>query len=319
MELSALILSLPTRNSTVRMRVWRALKDCGCAVLRDGVYVVPAHANAAPVLASLERDIRASGGFAMRAALELNDDEYRSHVLGLFDRSAAYGALREQIRQARAVVRRLGPRKAETTLTRLQRHLERLVALDYFPGAAKTQTTDAFSTLQRDYREAYGKGEPRVSRRRLKSADRDKYQSRTWATRKDPWVDRLASAWLIRRFIDPKARFVWLARPSELPKRAIGFDYDGAQFTHVGNRVTFEVLMETFGLDTDGALAAIGASVHFLDVGGSPAPDAKGLETVLKGVKEKAADDDAMLAEATRIFDHFYSAYAERGTPSRPG
>lgn len=243
---------------------------------------------------------------------KLSDDEYRAHLTGLFDRSGEYGVLREQIRQARAALRRLGPRKAQTSVTRLQRHLERIVALDYFPGAAKTQATDAFSTLQRDYREAYGKGEPRVSRRRLKSADRGKYQSRTWATRRDPWVDRLASAWLIRRFIDPKARFVWLERPSDLPKRAIGFDYDGAEFTHVGNRVTFEVLMETFGLDTDGALAAIGASVHFLDIGGSPAPDAKGLETVLKGVKEKATDDDAMLDEATRIFDHFYSAYRER-------
>jgi hypothetical protein len=73
--------------------------------------------------------------------------------------------------------------------------------------------------------------------------------------------------------------------------------------------------METFGLDSDRALVAIGASVHFLDVGGAAAPDAKGLETVLKGVKEKAANDDAMLAEATRIFDHFYCAYAERSKP----
>ena len=97
-----------------------------------------------------------------------------------------------------------------------------------------------------------------------------------------------------------------------MPRKAVGYDFDGAEFTHVGNRVTYEVLMETFGLDQDPALAKIGASVHFLDVGGAPAGDAKGLETVLKGVKEKARDDDAMLAEAVRIFDHFYSAYAER-------
>ena len=130
----------------------------------------------------------------------------------------------------------------------------------------------------------------------------------------DPWVDRLASAWLIRRFIDPAARFVWLDRPSSLPRKAVGYDFDGAEFTHVGNRVTFEVLMEAFALEKNSALTAIGASVHFLDVGGSPAADAKGLETVLKGVKEKARNDDAMLEEAMRIFDHFYSAYAERKT-----
>ena len=116
----------------------------------------------------------------------------------------------------------------------------------------------------------YAQGEPRISRRRLRPGDRARYQSRTWATRKDPWVDRLASAWLIKRFIDPAARFAWLDRPSSLPRKAVGYDFDGAEFTHVGNRVTFEVLMETFGLDSDPALAAIGASVHFLDVGGAP-------------------------------------------------
>ena len=84
------------------------------------------------------------------------------------------------------------------------------------------------------------------------------------------------------------------------------------EFTHVGNKVTFEVLMERFGLDKDRALVTIGTSVHFLDVGGALVGDAQGLETVLKGVKEKASSDDAMLAEAMRIFDHVYSAHARR-------
>ena len=314
--LDALILSLPTRNSTVRMRAWRALKDSGCGVLRDGVYVLPASATASAALGEVESDIRSSGGFAMKVELHLKTDEQRTHLRGLFDRSPEYAVLLDQIKVARASLRRLGPRKAQTSVDRLQRQFDKLAAMDFFPGAAKAQATDAISTLKRDYREIYARGEPRVSRRRLRPADRAKYQSRTWATRKDPWVDRLASAWLIRRFIDPAARFVWLDRPSSLPRKAVGYDFDGAEFTHVGNRVTFEVLMETFGLDRDPALAAIGASVHFLDVGGAPAADAKGLETVLKGVKEKARNDDAVLAEAMRIFDHFYSAYADRKTAS---
>ena len=123
-------------------------------------------------------------------------------------------------------------------------------------------------------------------------------------------LDRLASAWLIKRFIDREARFAWFERPSERPKGAVGFDFDGAEFTHVKNRVTFEVLAASFGLDEDPALAAVGAAVHFLDVGGIPVADAKGLETLLRGAKEKAKSDDALLAEAMRIFDLFYSAYA---------
>jgi len=306
--LDALILSLPTRNSTVRMRAWRALKDVGCGVLRDGVYVLPASPTAGAALEKVGSDIRSSGGFAMRVEMHLKTEDQRARLPSLFDRSAEYAALLGQIKDGRASLRRLGPRKAQTSLERLQRQYDRLDALDFFPGAAKAQATDAISALQRDYREIYGRGEPRVSRRRLRPTDRAKYQGRTWATRKNPWVDRLASAWLIKRFIDPAARFVWLERPSSLPRKAIGYDFDGAEFTHVGNRVTFEVLAETFGLDADPALGPIAACVHFLDVGGVPAPDAKGLETVLKGVKEKAGNDDALLAEAMRIFDHFYSA-----------
>jgi len=310
--LDALILSLPARDSTVRMRAWRALKDAGCGVLRDGVYVLPASEAASTALGKVESGIRSSGGFAMRVELHLKSDAQREQLRGLFDRSSEYAALLDQIKAARAGLRRLGARKAKTGLDRLRRQADRLAAIDFYPGAAQSQATDAFASLQRDFRETYARGEPRVSRRRLRPGDRAKYQGRTWATRKDPWVDRLASAWLIKRFIDPAARFSWLDRPSSLPRNAIGYDFDGAQFTHVGNRVTFEVLMETFGLDSDPALAAIGTSVHFLDVGGSAAADAKGLETVLKGVKEKARNDDAMLGEAMRIFDHFYSAYAER-------
>ena len=310
--LDALILSLPTRNSTVRMRVWRALKDSGCAVLRDGVYVLPAGTPTSATLKDVESEIRSVGGSAMKVELHLTSDEQRSQLPGLFDRRSEYAELIELIREARTSLRRLGSRKAQTRVDRLRRQFDKLSAIDFFPGAAKAQATDAIAALQRDYRELYARGEPRVSRRRLQPADRAKFQGRAWATRKNPWVDRLASAWLIKRFIDPAARFVWLDRPSGLPRKAIGYDFDGAEFTHVGNRVTFEVLAEAFGLDTDPALGTIGASVHFLDVGGAVAPDAKGLETVLKGVKEKAGSDDALLAEAMRIFDHFYSAYAGR-------
>ena len=98
-------------------------------------------------------------------------------------------------------------------------------------------------------------------------------------------------------------------RPSECPKKAVGFDYDGADFTHVKNRVTFEVLASAFGLDRDPALAKIGAAVHFLDVGGIPVPDATGLETMLKGARERARNDDALLGEAIRVLDLLYSAY----------
>jgi hypothetical protein len=312
-SMNALLLSLPTRNSTLRMRVWRALKDTGCGVLRDGVYVLPAGAVGAPVLDQMQSEIAAAGGFAMTVEMKLKSQQL-AQVRKLFDRSADYGALVNEVKAAKSSLPRLGQRKAQTAVQRLQRSFDRLTERDFFPGQANLQAAEAISGLKRGFQELYSHGEPRASRKRLRRLDSGKYQKRTWATRKDLWVDRLASAWLIKRFIDRDARFAWIDRPRERPAKSVGFDFDGAEFTHANNRVTFEVLLASFGLESDAGLGAIGAAVHFLDVGGIPAPDAKGLETVLKGIKEKARNDDELLSEAMRILDFFYSAYGKAKT-----
>src|SRR5687767_9746735 len=127
----ALVLSLPTRNSTIRMRVWRALKETGCGVLRDGVYVLPAGARDSTVLAKLESDIRAADGFAMTVELKLGTTEQLAQVRGLFERSADYGALVKKISAAQAALPRLGPRRAQTTIRRLQRSFDKLADIDF--------------------------------------------------------------------------------------------------------------------------------------------------------------------------------------------
>lgn len=311
----ALVLSLPTRNSTLRMRVWRALKETGCGVLRDGLYVLPAGAADGAALEKVESEIRSAGGFAMRLDLRPKTTAQLAEMERLFDRSAEHGALVRKIEAIKPSLARLGPRRAQTAILRLERAFARLSRIDFFAGQAKVQAAAALSALKQRYRETYAGGEPRASQRKLRPRNAGRYRRRVWASRSKPWVDRLASAWLIKRFIDREARFAWFERPSERPKGSVGFDFDGAEFTHVKNRVTFEVLVASFGLDDDPALAAVGAAVHFLDVGGIPVADAKGLETLLRGAREKAKSDDALLAEAMRIFDLFYSAYAGRSTP----
>ena len=299
---NALVLSLPTRNSTLRMRVWRALKECGAAVLRDGVYLLPQ----TEAFDKLEKEIRSHGGFAMTLHATPQDGvDLRLR----FDRTAEYAELIGKMSAGKASLRALGPRRGLTALRRLEQAFDKLSRIDFFPGEAKQQASAALSALKDRYTEIYSRNEPRASMKGLRPQDRARYQKRVWATRKAPWVDRLASAWLIKRFIDREAKFAWIARPSECPKKAIGFDYDGAEFTHVKNRVTFEVLAAEFGLDHDPALARIAAAVHFLDVGGIPVPEANGLETMLKGAKERANGDDALLAEAMRTLDLLYSGY----------
>jgi hypothetical protein len=291
------------------MRLWRALKEFGCGVLRDGVYLLPGSNAGYEALSRMESEIRSSGGFAMTLELEPRTDAQLATVRALFDRSSEYGALVRRFGVARTSLARLGPRRAQTEVRRLERALEKLAAIDFYPGEASAQAAAAADGLTAAYRALYAGGEPRSSRRKLRRVDAARYQNRVWATRKAPWVDRLASAWLIKRFIDRGARFAWIARPSECPRNAVGFDFDGAEFTHAGNRVTFEVLLARFGLDMDPTLASIASAVHYLDVGGIPVPDAKGLETMLKGARETARNDDALLAASMRTFDLLHSGY----------
>jgi hypothetical protein len=139
--------------------------------------------------------------------------------------------------------------------------------------------------------------------------DAGQFQNRLWATRRDLWVDRLASAWLIRRCIDRNARFVWFAEPQDCPPDALGFDFDGARFSHVGRRVTFETLLASFGLEGDAALKRLAALVHTLDVGGT-APEAAGFEAMLRGLKSRLDDDDDLLAAGGQMLDDLYAAFS---------
>jgi len=125
------------------------------------------------------------------------------------------------------------------------------------------------------------------------------------------WLPRVASAWLIRRFIDPKAKFRWLKKPKDCPKTALGFDFDGAEFTHIGARVTFEVLAASFGLDNDRAIARLGALVHYLDVGGIPVPEAAGVAAIMAGARAQQTDDDQLLHSMTAVLDALYASYSE--------
>ena len=301
--------SLPTGNSTLRMRVWRALRNTGCGVLRDGVYLLPAETPQAAALAEAESEIKAAGGFAMTVEMNLKTSAQREYVHKLFDRSTEYGAVVERIAAAKAALPKLGKRKADTLVQRLRRSYEELAEIDFYPGPAHRQAGAALSALEHEAHRLLSGGEPRAAKGKVRRLDPKDYRGRIWATRKDLWVDRLASAWFIRRFVDRNAKFVWIDRPRDRPKGSIGFDFDGAQFTHVDGRVTFEVLLASFGLDDDPALASIGQAVHFLDIGGIPVADAKGLETILRGIKKSAASDTELATNAEKVFDSLYSAY----------
>ncbi|MDO8597223.1 MAG: chromate resistance protein [Sulfuricaulis sp.] len=288
----------------------------GCGVLRDGVYLLPAGAAQVSDFVDLESDVKAAGGFAMAVELNFRTSAQFERVRKLFDRTREYTSLVAQINAAKKSLSRLGQARTDTLVKRLNRSFQETVKIDFYPGQSGRQAQAALAGLDDAVRRLYSTDEPHRAKGRIRRLDPLKYQGRTWATRKNPWVDRLASAWLIKRFVDRKARFIWIDKPKHRPKGALGFDFDGADFTHLGNRVTFEVLLASFGLDSDPALSQLAAIIHFLDAGGIPVDDAKGLETILKGARGKARSDDELFLAAARVFDHMYSAYqSAQSTP----
>lgn len=309
---SLLLMTLPTQPNAVRLRIWRALKALGCVALRDGAYVLPlAHEAALEQLASEAKD---HGGTAQVLALSPRDELQKQELLMQFDRSGAYAQWLQGL-QALRVAQANAPSLTETEARRQFRAVaEALASLgrtDYYPGAAAAQAQDDLAALRRELDNRFSKGEPHATDGRIQRLDIAKFQGKRWATRARPWVDRMACAWLISRFIDPQAKFVWLADLAHAPaansRSVIGFDYDGARFTHIGNRVSFEVLIASFGLDTDAHLQALAPVVHYLDAGGIPVALAPGLEAILGGLREMHANDDALIQATHQVFDALYA------------
>lgn len=306
-----LIVSLPTQNATGRMRVWRALKALGCGVLRDGVYLLPYRPEFRQALKVHAEDVQAGGGNAQVLVLDSENQDQQHTFEVLFDRSGEYAKLIDAIAQTTDQVLPLeDPDKLRKQVLRLRKDFEAVAAVDYFPGEARAQAAAAMEELEQAVTDRLVPDEPHAVHRRIKRLPVKDYRDRCWATRQRPWIDRLASAWLIRRFIDPDARFIWLASPADCPPDALGFDFDGAVFTHVGAKVSFEVLLTSFGLANDAALNRLGGLVHYLDVGGIPVAEAAGLESIIRGMHQCLTDDDILLTEAGKVFDSLYLAFS---------
>jgi hypothetical protein len=138
----------------------------------------------------------------------------------------------------------------------------------------------------------------------------ERLTQRVWATRKPLWADRLACAWLIRRFVDPEGTVTWLDKTQAVPARAISYGFEGANFANSESRVTYEEMLAQLALKNP-ALGRIGAIVHFLEAGGTPVPEAAGVQTLLQGALRRSQNEDQLLVEAEKTFDLLYEAYFE--------
>jgi len=305
-----LITNLPGRNPTLRMRIWRALKCAGAGLLRDGAYVLPNTDGSRRLLEEQGAEITAGGGLVQILTFDADSPEQNVAFIALFDRTTEYSQTIRRLDGLKRELAKLREPEARQRLAAVRRDVATIVARDFFPGEAHKQVQSALADAEGALNARYAPDEPRAVHKRIRRRERMEYRGRTWATRERMWIDRVASAWLIWHFIDPDAKFVWLKRVKDCPKRAVGFDFDGAEFTHVDSKVTFEVLMVSFGLEHDTGLARVGALVHHLDTGGIPTAEGPGFATIMAGARALQKDDDALLKAMTPVLDSLYAAYA---------
>jgi hypothetical protein len=292
------------------MRTWRAMKSAGAGLLRDGAYLLPNRERARELFDGQGAEIKAAGGLAQVLCFDAQSAEQTAELVALFDRTEEYGETIEGLAALKRELAKLTEAEARQRLAGVTREVAAIVARDFFPGEPRKQMQGALADAETALNARFAPDEPHASHRKIQTRDRRDYRGRTWATREHLWIDRVASAWLIQRFIDSKAKFLWLKRVKDCPKSAIGFDFDGAEFTHVDSKVTFEVLVCSFGLEGDAGLVRLGALVHHLDVGGIPIAEGPGFATIMAGARKLQNDDDALLKAMTPVLDSLYAGYA---------
>jgi hypothetical protein len=304
-----LITNLPGPNPTLRMRIWRGMKSAGVGLLRDGAYLLPSSDGSRKILEEQAAEIKAAGGLAHVLSFDAESPEQNAELVALFDRTGEYSEAIQRLGALKTEFAQLDEPQARQQLATAIRDTAAIVARDFFPGEPRKQMENALADAEAALNGHFAPDEPHAAYRKTRIRNPKEYRGRTWATRERLWIDRVASAWLIRRFIDPQATFLWLKRPKDCPKRAIGFDFDGAEFTHEDSKVTFEVLVSSFGLEKDAGLARLSALVHHLDVGGIPTAEGPGFATIMAGARALQKDDRALLKAMTPVLDSLYAGY----------
>jgi hypothetical protein len=309
-----LIHQLPARPAYLRVKVWRRLQALGAAAVKNAVYALPEGERAREDFGWLLREIASGGGEAFVCEARMIDGLTDREVRAMFDRArdADYGEL---ARQARDLAGSLGEEpaaerrvEARAQLARLRARLAQVAAIDFF-GAPGSQAAEGLLAALEDRLREDEPGEPAAP-----ADDPGPLRGRTWVTRRGVHVDRIASAWLVRRFVDPEASFRFVpAKGYEPEPGELRFDMFGGEFTHEGDRCTFEVLLDRASL-TDPALTAIGEIVHDIDLKDEKfgREEAAGIRTLVAGICAPDREDDERIARGSAVFDDLYEYFRKK-------
>ena len=312
-----LIHQIPPQPSYLRVKIGRRLQGLGAVAVKNSVYVLPRSDQALEDFQWVRREIVAGHGDASVCEARFVEGLSDAAVEQLFNaaREADYGALAREALKLRQGLARRGKRSADTpertaaTLLRLRKRVAEVVAMDFFGANGRGIVAGHLAAVEAGLRPSTPEAQEHVV-----SAAAD-VRGRTWVTRSGIQVDRMASAWLIRRFIDPEARFKFAPGREYVPEPGeLRFDMFEAEFTHEGEQCTFEVLIRRFGLAQRG-LEQLAEIVHDIDLkdGKFARPEALGLERLLAGVALRHADDEARLSDGVAAFEALYEYFEAKG------
>lgn len=315
-----LIHQLPPRPTNLRVRIWRKLQKLGAVAIKNSVYLLPANEKTNEDFQWLKQEIESAGGEAavfradavegttdkeiVSAFRKARDEEF-AEITAELDGLA--GSIRQQTRGKHLSAGRLAAH--ETEIDRLHAELERVIANDFFEAKGRAAALNAYERCQTVIRasQAPARKSPKLSGKKDTLAVRD-YQGRRWVTRRNIHIDRLASAWLIKQFIDKRPRF-YFVDDGQTVEGAISFDMYGAEFTHHGEDCTFETMVKRFGLSDVKGLRELGEIVHDIDLKDEKFHrlEAAGLRVMVDGLCETFRDDRKRLQQASVIFDGVFA------------
>jgi hypothetical protein len=311
-----LIHQIPPRPSYLRAKIGRRLAGVGAVAVKGSVYVLPRSEQALEDLQWVRREIVAGRGDASVLEARFVEGLEDPALEALFSsaREADYAELARDAKRLQAAVARLGKRpsqagqKAKAALARLRKRLERVVAIDFFEASGREPVEGLLAAIETALRPP---DEPPDTR-----LPPTEFRGRTWVTRRGVQVDRIASTWLIRRFVDPEASVKLVEGHDYAPEPGeLRFDMFEGEYTHEGEACTFEVLLGRFGL-RDPALRRLAEIVHDIDLKDDryARPETPGLERLLTGVALVHPDDEARLRDGAAALDSVYASFRRAGT-----
>jgi hypothetical protein len=309
-----LIHQIPPKPPYLRTKISNRLSRLGAVAVKNSVYVLPATEDTLEDLQWVRREVVAGGGEAFVAEARFVDGLSETETEALFRRArdADYHELADELRPAISAAKKrkklegAARSEAKAQLERARKRFDEIVKIDFFSSSGREVVDGLLGELAMRL-----SGARAHAHGTLDLAD---YRRRTWVTRQNIHVDRIACAWLIRRFIDPDARFRFVPGKTYVPRnRELRFDMFDAEFTHEGDKCSFEVLLERFGL-RDPGLRAIAEIVHDIDLkdGKYGRPDADGVASVISALAHSAKDDDDRVTRGSSLFEDLHKLYARK-------